>query len=336
MNNKNLTIIAELAQGFEGDFTLAKSLISSAAKANADIVKFQMVYADELATPDYQYYQLFKQLEFSSDEWNELVNYAEGLNVRLAMDVFGYKSLQVCEEVGITTIKLHPTDATNYALLRAISKSKISQVILGVGGALLSEISKAIDILGSQKDITLLHGFQGYPTPLEANQLARLSVLRETFAQYLNLSFGFADHEMANSEFSDTLPAMSIGFGATVIEKHFTLTRNMALEDSETALNADEFLTFSTNMKTLFEAIGNRSHDEDFGMSEEEITYRTNIRRHVLTSRNLPVGTIIVDQDLTLKRSASEKPIYMIDEVLGKQLSVALLEGTALEIKHLV
>lgn len=335
MDNKSLTVIAELAQGCEGDFDLAKTLIKAAAKANADIVKFQMVYADELATPDYQYYELFTQLEFSTDQWAELVQHAQGLNVQLAMDVFGYQSLQVCEETGVNIIKLHPTDTTNFALLRAINASAISEVVLGVGGAYLDEIKNAVEVLGDQKHITLLHGFQGYPTPLVANQLSRLTVLQKELAQYSHLSFGFADHEVADSNFSDTLPAMSIGFGANVIEKHFTLTRNMELEDSESALNADEFLAFTNDMKTLYAAIGEENSEQDFGMSKEEDGYRTMIRRHVLLKQDIEAGTVLSDGDVLLKRSASSEPIYTIEEVVGKKLIESLPAGSALEKKHL-
>ncbi len=335
MHKNKLTIIAELAQGCEGDFNLAKTLIKAAAKAKADIVKFQMVYADEVATSDYQYYDLFTQLEFSTGQWKELVECANALSVKLAMDVFGYQSLEVCEEIGVDIIKLHPTDTTNVALLRAISQSPISDVILGVGGAYLDEVKNAVEVLGEEKRITLLHGFQGYPTPLSGNQLSRLLVLKKEFSQFKNIVFGFADHELADSPFSDTLPAMSIGFGASVIEKHFTLARNMELEDSESALNSDEFQTFTTSMKTLYSAIGNESTGQDFGMSKEESDYRTMIRRHVLLRHSLDAGSIISEEDVVLKRSASESPIYNIDEVLGKRLVVALPKESALEKKHL-
>lgn len=335
MDKNKLTIIAELAQGFEGDFNLAKTLIMAAAKSNVDIVKFQMVYADELATPDYQYYELFTQLEFSIEQWDELVKYTLSLNVQLAMDVFGYHSLTICEKTGVNIIKLHPTDATNFALLRAINQSSISEVILGVGGAHLDEIKNAIEVLGDKKNLTLLHGFQGYPTPLEDNQLSRLTVLQRELAGYDNLVFGFADHEMADSSFSDNLTAMAVGFGARVLEKHFTLSRNMELEDSESALNADEFLAFANKMKTLYSAIGQEVAEQDFGMSASERNYRTIIRRHVLLKEDKPAGTTLTEADVLLKRSASEQPIYNIDEIVGRRLNTSLTAGSAIEQKHL-
>ena len=90
MKNK-LKIIAEIAQGFEGNFTQSKLLISAAAKSGADAVKFQLVYADELATADYQYYSLFKNLEMSEMQWKDLSDYAISLGSKLIVDVFGEK-----------------------------------------------------------------------------------------------------------------------------------------------------------------------------------------------------------------------------------------------------
>ena len=96
MKNK-LKIIAEIAQGFEGNFTQSKLLISAAAKSGADAVKFQLVYADELATADYQYYSLFKNLEMSEMQWKDLSDYAISLGSKLIVDVFGEKSLETAE-----------------------------------------------------------------------------------------------------------------------------------------------------------------------------------------------------------------------------------------------
>ena len=84
----NETIIAEVAQGFEGDFTLAKLLIKASAKASADLVKFQMVYADDLAIPSYRHYHLFTSLEFNENQWLDLKNYANQFSIELCVDIF--------------------------------------------------------------------------------------------------------------------------------------------------------------------------------------------------------------------------------------------------------
>ena len=145
LKRKNdLKIIAEIAQGFEGNFEQSKLLIKAAAKAGADSVKFQLVYADELATVDYQYYTLFKELEMEEAQWKWLKDYADSLGTQLIVDVFGEKSLATAQNIGINTVKVHGTDVTNLGLLEAISTSSIEKVVLGVGGAYWGEIEQAI------------------------------------------------------------------------------------------------------------------------------------------------------------------------------------------------
>src|SRR5689334_16135485 len=155
----NLEIIAELAQGFEGDPMKARLLIKAAAAAGADAAKFQLVYADELATPDYKYYDLFKSLEMSDEVWQDLYSYAQQLKFHLYLDIFGTKSLALCEKIGIKSVKLHGTDIANIGLLNEINKSSIGNIILGAGGAHLSEIETALDLL-KNKNVTVLLGFQ--------------------------------------------------------------------------------------------------------------------------------------------------------------------------------
>ncbi len=138
MKNK-LNIIAEIAQGFEGNLEQSKLLIKAAAKAGADAVKFQMVYADELSTVDYKHYSLFKELEMSDSQWESLKYYALSFGTKLIVDVFGVKSLKTAEKININTIKVHGTDVTNLGLLEAIAISPVKNVILGLGGAYWAE-----------------------------------------------------------------------------------------------------------------------------------------------------------------------------------------------------
>ena len=144
-----IEIIAEMAQGFEGKFNQAK-LLRSAAASVANAAKFQLVYADELATPDYEFYDFFKSLEMNDEEWVSLKNIQMKTN-KAYLDVFGTKSLDLCEKVDIKTIKLHPTDINNLSLLQSISASKIENIILGVGGASLDEIEYALNFLDRKK-----------------------------------------------------------------------------------------------------------------------------------------------------------------------------------------
>lgn len=303
-----IEIIAELAQGFEGRPEQARLLLKAAAAAGADAAKFQLVYADELATPDYKYYELFRSLEMADEVWSELATYAAELGIQLHLDIFGTHSLQLAERIGVAALKLHGTDIANIGLLTEVANSSVQKILLGAGGAYSSELQQAIDIL-SAKNVVVLLGFQGYPTPNDANQIARVRLLADRLtATYPNVAVGFSDHAPPESPLRYALAAMAIGAGAKVLEKHLTLGKIMRLEDHEAALNPDEFSEFTQAIRGCAQALGKAADCGDFGMSESEEAYRKMIRRHVVASRNLEGGIVVSPSDLTLKRTSAEQP----------------------------
>jgi N,N'-diacetyllegionaminate synthase len=319
--NTGVFIIAELAQGFEGNYEQARLLIRASAAAGADAAKFQLVYADELATPDYKYYDLFRSLEMSDSDWQKLADYAKELNIELYLDIFGNASLQLASQIGVRCIKLHGTDISNIGLLHAVAASSIQKIILGAGGAYLSEIGNALTIL-ENKEVVILLGFQGYPTPDETNQVARLPLLKSYLEKkYTNATLGFADHADPVSPLRYAITVAAIGAGAAVIEKHLTLGRNMKLEDHESALNPDEFLEFTGVVRHCDKAMGNASLSEDFSMSEPEKAYRLLIRRHAVAARDLAKDTVIKPADLVLKRTSAGEVITDLALLYGKKLT---------------
>jgi len=330
----SIQIIAELAQGFEGNSGQARLLMKAAAAAGANAAKFQMVYADELATPDYEHYHLFKSLEMPNDVWQDLMYLASDLGIELQLDIFGIQSLRVSEQIGIKTIKLHGTDIANIGLLHEVAKSSIEKVLLGAGGAYLAELDMALEIL-STKQVIILLGFQGYPTLTPDNQIARVALLVNRFkSSGQAVKVGFADHAEQNSPLSYALAAAAIGAGATTLEKHLTLGRVMKLEDHESALNPDEFLEFTQTMRGCYSAIGVSSLVEDFGMSIGEQQYRKKIRRHVVASRNLEIGTVIGPNDLVLKRTSADQPLTDISTIYKKSLKKPVTENLPITLAH--
>ena len=313
----NVYIIAEVAQGFEGKFNQSKLLIKAASKSSSNAVKFQLVYADELATKDYKYYNLFKNLEMEEGKWKQLNDYAISLGLDFIVDVFGAKSLCTAEKAGLNTIKVHGTDITNISLLESIANSSIKKVILGVGGAYWMEIEKALKILKS-KALVLMCGFQGYPTEILDNQVFRIEAIREMASKLrLNFEMGFADHAV-DEKLSSIVSLVAIGAGAKTIEKHITLGRIMELEDFESALNPDEFSCFVNEVNLGQKALGIINKDNDFKMSDSEKKYRENIRRDIVASKDISPGEMLTFQNITLKRTSNIKSIKKLDLVLGK------------------
>lgn len=318
MINKKIKIIAEIAQGFEGNPTYSNLLVKAAASAGADAVKFQLVYADELATPDYKYYDLFKSLEMSDEVWKNISNLASKNKIELHLDIFGEKSLHLADEIGASAIKIHGTDIANKRLLNLVAKSKVEQVILGAGGALQSEISIALSLL-KNKHIILLFGFQSYPTANSDNQINRIKWASELFSkEHTSIEFGFADHANPETNIHLGLGAMALGFGAVILEKHLTLGKSMKMEDHESALNPDEFLEYVNFIHECSSAIGEIKIVDDFGMSESELGYRKMIRRHVVTINSVSHGDIFISDNLALKRTSSTQALSNISDIEGK------------------
>ncbi len=319
-----IEIVAELAQGFEGNPGLANLLVKAAAAAGADAAKFQLVFADELGTPDYKYYDLFKTLEMSDAVWEGLANSAGAAGIKLYFDVFGQRSLDLAVSLGVDTVKLHGTDISNAGFLRAVAESKVPRVMLGAGGAYLDEIERALDILKGKQVVVLL-GFQSYPTPHDGNQISRVRVLAQRWAKGENSpTIGFADHAPPEEGTRFALAATAIGAGATLIEKHLTLGRNMKLEDHESALNPDEFGEFSQIMRNCAAAFGATASAPDFGMSEAEKGYRKMIRRHVIAVADLAAGTVLGAEHLMLKRAGAAEVLTDLEAVYGKTLRNAV------------
>ena len=330
-----LKIIAEAGQGFEGKYSLAKKLLYAAIKANSDTIKYQLVFADEICTEDYSHYKFFKSLELKDNEWKSLKQIAQKNKIELQFDIFGTQSLGLCEKLNIKTVKIHPTDINNGKLLTSLKDSKIRNIILGVGGASYNEIIFALEILKSKK-IILMFGFQGYPTPINANQLCRLNLIKpKLLKRYKNVVYGFADHEPSKSLLRYIVPAVATGIGFQYIEKHITLKTKRKLEDSESAFDPQEFKIFSKTLRESFLSIGSSKDKNFFSMSKEELNYRNKIRRHVITTKFLKKGKIIKYNDLTLKRSSEKNPLKNIDQVIGKKIKKNLSKNSVLK-KNLI
>lgn len=331
-------IIAELAQGYEGKPAQAMALVTAAAAAGADAVKLQLVYAEELATPDYKHFALFRKLEMPDGVWRELAGHARELSVEFHLDVFGPRSLALAEAVAAQAVKIHSTDMGNPGLLKAVAESAVKQVLLSTGGCTAQEIERALHVLGS-KQLVLLHGFQGYPTPVDANQILRLREFARRYQQGRpGLRLGFADHADPASELSVLLAATALGVGATVIEKHLTLAKVMKLEDHEAALNPDEFAQFVRHMRGCSLALGPdpdlktgaARESEDRPIHPSESAYRDMTRKHVVAARDLPAGAVVAAEDLTLKRTSSVAFMQEASAVIGRRLARAVKADEAI------
>jgi N,N'-diacetyllegionaminate synthase len=318
-----VTIVAEAAQGFEGDPSMARMLVRAAAAGRADMVKFQLVYADELATQDYPYYALFKQLEMPYAAWEGVVREAERLGIALVFDVFGAESLRVALELGAAAVKIHSTDFFNEALVGA-ALERAPKVFFSAGGISVEEIAAFLQRWGrAATKLTLLFGFQAEPTPTADNNLARLPGLRERFP---TLRLGFMDHADGDSDEAGWLGTLALAFGVTVIEKHITLDRSLRLEDSVSALNAQDFARYVDRIRVAEQALGSGNLE----LSEAERAYRRRVLKVVVSARPLPSGATVSEADLSLLRAPPDSGRQTFErtrDVIGRTVVRAVKAG---------
>lgn len=312
-----IEIIAEVAQGYEGDPTLARLLARGAVYSGADAVKFQLVYADEIATPDYQYYQLFQSLEMPEAAWKGVVEETKTAGVRLYFDVFGEKSLRQAVSFGADGVKIHSTDFFNTRLI-CLAFDLMPSIFISIGGISLEEIEEFIRShqIQTKQDLYLMYGFQAEPTPIEFNNLSRLAELKKRFYQY---KFGFMDHTDGSSEDAMSLALMVIPLGIECIEKHISLDRILKLEDYVSALSPGDFRLFIQRIRNAEKAIGIKNLD--LTVLEEE--YRKKVMKVVVARVNLKQGDRITPESICLKRVGIPNPnssILRIEKVVGSIL----------------
>lgn len=315
--------MAEAAQGFEGDPSLARLLVRAAAAGRADMVKFQLVYADELATPDYPYYALFKQLEMPAGAWETVAREAVQAGIGLVCDVFGPESLRVALELGVAAVKVHTTDFFNDTLIRA-ALERAPGVFFSAGGIPVEELAVFLHRWASSlPKLTLLYGFQSEPTLTADNNLRRLVGLR---ARFPDLALGFMDHADGDSDEAGWLGVLALAFGATVIEKHITLDRSLKLEDYVSALTACDFARYVDRIRAAEAALGS----SDLELTEVERAYRRKMLKVVVSAHSIAPGTVVSESDVVLLRAPLDSVRQTFErpaDVIGRTLVSAKERG---------
>ena len=244
-------VIAEIGTSHEGSSDKAKQLIDCAVEAGVDAVKFQWVYADEILHPDtglvklptgnIRLYDRFKQLECQPSFYKEMLEYSHSKKVKFVCSPFGLRSLNELLEIGPDYVKIASPELNHFPMLKALAKyrenqkkegKKIVPVILSSGVSLLTDIEKAISILG-REGLSLLHCITSYPAPESEYNLKLITNLKNIFG----IETGVSDHSLDPI----LVPALSVLCGGSIIEKHITLSRKTNGLDDPVALEGEQF-----------------------------------------------------------------------------------------------
>jgi N,N'-diacetyllegionaminate synthase len=303
---KSILIIAEAGVNHNGDLALAKKLIDVAADAGADLVKFQTFSSDRLATrqakkADYQsvttgnaetQHQMLSRLELSENIHRELIAYCVMRNIRFFSTGFDIESVNFLMSLGINHFKIPSGEITNFPYLHHIGQFSKS-IILSTGMSTLGDIEAAIDVLeqaGTPRVlITVLHCTTEYPTPMAEVNLRAMQSMQTAFG----VAVGYSDHT-AGIE----VPIAAAALGATVIEKHFTLDRNLPGPDHKASLEPDELKAMVSAIRNVEIALG----DGIKRLTPSESSNKPVIRKSLVASKAIRAGEAFSAENITTKR----------------------------------
>lgn len=315
-------IIAEIAQGYEGKPNLLKKLTREASSLKIHGIKYQLVYADELATPDYKYFKLFRQLEMNEKYWKQVSNILKKNKIKLYFDIFGENSLKIAKKMGAYGVKLSTTEFYNYDLiLKSLKTFKV--VILSIGGVPIDEIKKLERLILKRykKKLTLIYGFQSEPTEIYENNFLKLRALMDHFKEY---KFGFMDHSHGGKKESLYTSLLPLSYGVELIEKHFTLNRKKKIEDYISGLSKKNFNKFIKIIRFYEQSLGKYS----LKISNIEKIYSLKALKVVVAKKNILKNKLLKKSDLSLKRTGykikKNYAIYKIQSVIGKRSNITI------------
>ena len=321
MNNKTL-IIAEAGVNHNGEIKLAKKLIDEASHSGADYIKFQTFKAETLVTKkakkaEYQekltagkesHYDMIKKLELNRDDHFELIRYCKKKNIQFLSTGFSIDDIDFLLSLNIPFIKIPSGEINNLPYLRHISQFH-TPVILSTGMSTMSEVKNAVNLLTqdslSKKDITVLHCNTEYPTPFsDVNLNAMISIKEE-----LNVRVGYSDHTLG-IEVSTAATAL----GASIIEKHFTLDRNLPGPDHAASLEPDELRLLIRSIRNIEKALGNGLKEP----SHSEMKNISVVRKSIIAKRAIKKGELFSEKNLTVKRPGNGISPMKWDDFIGK------------------
>jgi N,N'-diacetyllegionaminate synthase len=339
--NRKVVIIAEAGVNHNGNFENAKRLILAAANAGANYVKFQTFKADKLVSKDAQkadyqkanlkddldtQYEMLKKLELS-EEWHfELIKYANECGIKFLSTGFDEDSIDFLNSLNIDLFKVPSGEITNKPYLEHIAK-KGKPIVISTGMSNLQEIKDAVDVLLncqiSKSQITILHCNTEYPTPMQDVNLLAMRTIQDE----LGVQVGYSDHTLGIE-----VPIAAVALGAVLIEKHFTLDRNMVGPDHLASLTPEELKQMVTSIRNVELAISGN------GIKEASESEKKNIniaRKSIHIKNNLKSGHILNMDDLVMKRPGDGISPMQIEKILGSKTLSDLKKDSKLTFKDI-
>lgn len=332
--NKQPFLIAEIGVNFYGiaekegmsDMDAAKLMIDEAKACGVDAVKFQSYNAESIASHNSQF-DLFKKYDkFGADEYRQLADYCKQIGIMFLSTPFDFESVDYLDEF-MDVYKISSSDLTNIPLIKYIA-SKNKPILLSTGAATLREIKEAVKAIEdvSLVDIAIMHCVLSYPTAYEDANLLMIKDLANNFPNY---EIGYSDH--TKPEENMVVLTTAYNYGATILEKHFTLDKSLAGEDHCHSMDPNDVYKFKDNIVFLSK-INGRINKQPLIC---ESSARKEARRSIVAKRDIKRGDVISKSDITFKRPGTGISPGEVDEVLGKTASKDIREDSLIDFEML-
>lgn len=327
MKFDKVLIIAEAGVNHNGDLNKAIELIEVAAKAGVDFVKFQTFKADKIVSKsakkakyqsvnigdeDDSQYNMLKKLELSVDDHYILIEECKKRGIQFFSTAFDVDGIDFLDSLELPLFKSPSGEITNYPYLKRLAE-KGKPVIISTGMADMMEIEAAVNVLVNngldKEEITILHCNTEYPTPMEDVNLKAM----QTIGTELGVNIGYSDHTLGVE-----VPIAAVALGAKVIEKHFTLDRNLPGPDHKASLEPEELKSMVTGIRNIEKAISGNGIKVP---SQSESKNKEIARKSIHSSKKLEAGVIIKEDDIISLRPGNGITPMDWDKVIGKQLT---------------
>lgn len=325
-------IIAEAGVNHNGSISNAKKLIETAKEAGADAVKFQMFHTENLVTksaPKANYqkigtnensqFKMLKGLELSEDDFLELMQFCENCGIKFMATPFDNDSADFLNESSLSIFKISSGDLNNIPFLKRIAKFN-KPIILSTGMADLEEIKESVEAIYSTKNekLTLLHCTSNYPAEYNNINLLAIQSLKNIF----NIPVGYSDHSKGIE-----VAIAAVALGSTVIEKHFTLSKQMDGPDHKSSIESRELKKMVTSIRNIEKALGNGTKK----IQQTEIEIKKIVGKSLVASIDIPRGTLITKGMITVKRPGIGIAPKYLESVIGKVSCIDIPHDTCIE-----
>jgi len=321
---EKVIIIAEAGVNHNGNYENAQKLLLVGAEAGVDYVKFQTFKADKLVSKgaekaEYQkantddgvasQFEMLKKLEMPYEWHIDLIKYAKSLGVKFLSTGFDEESIDFLDKINIDFYKIPSGEITNKPFLEHVAKKK-KPIIISTGMAKLDEVRSAIDVLKyngiSNENITILHCNTEYPTPMSDVNLRAILSLKNEF----DVKVGYSDHVENNYAC-----LASVALGAEIVEKHFTLDKNMEGPDHSSSLEPNQFKELVFGIRNIELALGSGLKIP----TNAEIGNSNGMKRSLVAITNIKKGDKIKAEQIGFKRPFNGLSPNMFPDILGKE-----------------